>query len=314
MNMIWFTLVGVLFIGFFLLEGISYGAGIMLPMLAKTELERKELYEIVGPGWRSNQMWVILLAFLILPHQVPGASYGMYVALSLLIILLFLRGIAFKMRGFDNEKQNGSVLDKLLWLEGVFSPLLWGVMIGSFVQGRDFVLLTDWQAAFFNMFSTYSLLLGITMIFVCIFFGGLYISVSVKGHMKEKFRATALVSGVIVALLLTGLAVATHMYTDIFADKVVLIIYAASTLAFLLSWLRARQRAVKSAFIISIITVILFVATFVYGTFDLLESYLLINKTMFTQNDSLASIMLGLLIISFVTHSIRRYFYYKNNK
>lgn len=313
MNIVWFALVGVLFIGFFLLEGISYGAGIMLPMMAKKESERKDLYAIVGPGWRSSQMWVILMAFLVLPHQVTGASYGMYIALSLLTILLFLRGIAFKMRKFDGENESGSLLDKVLWLEGTFSPLLWGIIIGSFLEGKGFVPCLDWQASFFSMFGTYGLLLGATLMFLCIFYGALYTSISVKGQLKEKSRATALVMGVILALLLTGLATGTKMYTNIFADVMVLAVYAVGMLAFMLAWFRARQRAVKSAFLLSILFVILFVGAFVFGSFETLQGYLLVQKTIITQNDNIVTIFLGLMGISYISHAIRRWFFYKNN-
>ena len=41
LNTLWFLLIGVLFIGFFVLEGFDYGVGILLPFLGRTDAERR---------------------------------------------------------------------------------------------------------------------------------------------------------------------------------------------------------------------------------------------------------------------------------
>ena len=39
LNVIWFILLTVLFVGFFFLEGFDYGVGVLLPFLGKNDLE-----------------------------------------------------------------------------------------------------------------------------------------------------------------------------------------------------------------------------------------------------------------------------------
>ncbi len=53
LNIIWFVLITVLFIGFFFLEGFDYGVGILLPFLGKTDTERRIIINTIGPvlGW-----------------------------------------------------------------------------------------------------------------------------------------------------------------------------------------------------------------------------------------------------------------------
>ena len=41
LNVLWFILVGVLFAGFFILEGFDYGVGILLPFAGKNDTERR---------------------------------------------------------------------------------------------------------------------------------------------------------------------------------------------------------------------------------------------------------------------------------
>ena len=46
LNILWFILIAVLYIGFFFLEGFDFGVGMLLPFLGKDDLER---------GWSSTR-------------------------------------------------------------------------------------------------------------------------------------------------------------------------------------------------------------------------------------------------------------------
>ena len=59
LNTLWFILVGVLFTGFFVLEGFDYGVGILMPLLGKSELERRTILKSIGPVWDGNEVWLL---------------------------------------------------------------------------------------------------------------------------------------------------------------------------------------------------------------------------------------------------------------
>ena len=59
LNALWFILIGVLFTGFFLLEGFDYGVGILLPFLGKKDEERRVIINTIGPVWDANEVWLI---------------------------------------------------------------------------------------------------------------------------------------------------------------------------------------------------------------------------------------------------------------
>ena len=46
---VWFALIAILWIGYFTLEGFDFGVGILLPVLAKDEQEKRVLYNTIGP-------------------------------------------------------------------------------------------------------------------------------------------------------------------------------------------------------------------------------------------------------------------------
>jgi len=59
LNTLWFILIGVLFIGFFILEGFDYGVGILMPFLGRDDHERRQLINTIGPFWDANEVWLI---------------------------------------------------------------------------------------------------------------------------------------------------------------------------------------------------------------------------------------------------------------
>ena len=56
LNTLWFILIGVLFTGFFFLEGFDYGVGILLPFLGKNDGERRIDHQHHRPilGWQRG--------------------------------------------------------------------------------------------------------------------------------------------------------------------------------------------------------------------------------------------------------------------
>ena len=59
LNILWFILITVLFVGFFFLEGFDFGVGILLPFLGKNDSERRVIINTIGPVWDGNEVWLI---------------------------------------------------------------------------------------------------------------------------------------------------------------------------------------------------------------------------------------------------------------
>ncbi len=59
LNIVWFIIVTILFIGFFFLEGFDYGVGILLPFLGKRDKERRAIINTIGPVWDGNEVWML---------------------------------------------------------------------------------------------------------------------------------------------------------------------------------------------------------------------------------------------------------------
>ena len=55
----WFALIGVLWVGYFFLEGFDFGVGILYPFVTKDDLDRRVLVNAIGPTWDGNEVWLL---------------------------------------------------------------------------------------------------------------------------------------------------------------------------------------------------------------------------------------------------------------
>ena len=59
LKFIWWLLVGVLLVGFAIMDGHDMGVGTLLPFVGKGDEERRVVINTVGPHWDGNQVWFI---------------------------------------------------------------------------------------------------------------------------------------------------------------------------------------------------------------------------------------------------------------
>src|ERR1700676_4797217 len=94
---IWWALLGILLIGFAVMDGFDLGVATLLPFVARTDSERRIAINTVGPVWEGNQVWLILgggAIFAAWPMLYATAFSGFYLAMFLVLAALILRPVA----------------------------------------------------------------------------------------------------------------------------------------------------------------------------------------------------------------------------
>ena len=90
----WFVLIGVLWAGYFVLEGFDFGVGMLLPFVPRDEEERGALLETIGPVWDGNEVWLVVAGaatFAAFPAWYGTMFSGFYLALLLVLVCLIIR-------------------------------------------------------------------------------------------------------------------------------------------------------------------------------------------------------------------------------
>ena len=59
-RLLWWALLGVLLIGIAVMDGFDLGVAILLPVVGRSDAERRIVINTVGPVWEGNQVWLVL--------------------------------------------------------------------------------------------------------------------------------------------------------------------------------------------------------------------------------------------------------------
>ncbi|MFQ5486966.1 MAG: cytochrome d ubiquinol oxidase subunit II [Gammaproteobacteria bacterium] len=143
LQLIWWMLVGVLFMGFALSGGFDMGVGALLPFVGRSDTERRILINAIAPHWDGNQVWFILAAGAIFAAWPP--VYGTALSLFYLPLMVVLFALFFRPVGFDCRSKLENPRWRTFWDWGICAgsalpAFLMGVAFGNLYLGLPFTV------------------------------------------------------------------------------------------------------------------------------------------------------------------------------
>ncbi|MDR2671901.1 MAG: cytochrome d ubiquinol oxidase subunit II [Coriobacteriales bacterium] len=133
---LWFILIGVLVIGYFVLDGFDLGSGALYPFLAKDEKEKALVRRSIGPVWDGNEVWLLTGGGALFAAFAPAYATtfsGFYLAIMLVLFALIARAISVEFRAHDSAWHR--LYDGAFFVGSALPALLFGVAIGNVIQG-----------------------------------------------------------------------------------------------------------------------------------------------------------------------------------
>ena len=219
LNTLLFILIGVLFTGFFFLEGFDYGVGIMLPFLGKKDEERRVIINTIGPFWDGNEVWLLTAGgamFAAFPNWYATLFSCFYLALVLMLMALIVRGVAFEFRGKDNNPRWRALWDWCIFGGSAAPALLWGVAMAGIVRGIPIDGKMQFVGNFFDLLHPYALLGGLASLGVFTLHGALFLSLRTSDDLLARVQKIASRLWLPVLVIGGAAVVATYFATDIF--------------------------------------------------------------------------------------------------
>ena len=203
----WWLLVGILFIGFAVTDGMDMGVGILLPFLGKKDLERRVIINTVGPHWDGNQVWLITAGgaiFAAWPLVYGAAFSGFYFAMLLALFGLFFRPVGFDYRSKIVDPRWRNSWDWGLFIGGVVPALIFGVAFGNLLQGVPFHLDTllrpYYTGRFFGLLNPFALVAGLVSVGMLTMHGAIWLQLRTADPVATRAKAAAKVWGLITIL------------------------------------------------------------------------------------------------------------------
>ncbi|MCG6984410.1 MAG: cytochrome d ubiquinol oxidase subunit II [Thiocapsa sp.] len=211
LKFIWWILVGVLFIGFAITDGMDMGVGALLPFMGKTDAERRVIINTIGPHWDGNQVWLITAGgaiFAAWPLVYASAFSGFYFAMLLALFALFFRPVGFDYRSKIEDPRWRNAWDWGLFIGGVVPALVFGVAFGNLLLGVPFhlddMLRPFYTGSFFGLFHPFALLAGVLSVTMLTMHGAVWLQVRtaepIASRAKGAVRLFAWVSIAVFAL------------------------------------------------------------------------------------------------------------------
>ncbi|BBH24130.1 cytochrome c oxidase assembly protein [Paenibacillus baekrokdamisoli] len=219
LEVLWFVLIAVLFVGFFFLEGFDFGVGMLVPFLGKDDLDRRVLINTIGPFWDGNEVWFITAGgamFAAFPNWYATLFSGFYMALFLMLIALIGRGVAFEFRSKVENPKWRKTWDWVIFFGSLLPPLLWGIALANLMRGVPIDEHMNYTGSFWDLISLYSVTAGFSMVLLFLLHGSLFITLKTTGDMQNKARSVALGIGAWTTILMLLFVVLSYFETDMF--------------------------------------------------------------------------------------------------
>ncbi len=218
LNILWFLLIAVLYIGYFILEGFDLGVGILLPFLGKTDLKRRTLINTIGPHWHGNQVWLITAGgatFAAFPGWYATLFSGFYLPLFFILIALIVRGVAFEFRSQDENPRWRSLWDWAIFFGSAIPALLWGVAFTNFIRGVPIDANQIYVGGFWNLLNPYALIGGVVSLLGFTLHGAVFLTLKTTEDLCEKAQKVAQRLWLPTLAALLAYVVATYFFTDV---------------------------------------------------------------------------------------------------
>ncbi|MGT2950125.1 cytochrome d ubiquinol oxidase subunit II [Streptococcus cuniculi] len=271
LQLLWFFLIGLLFSGFFFLEGFDFGVGMAVQALAKNELEKDQIVETIGPVWDGNEVWLLTAGgamFASFPYWYASLFSGYYLILLIILVGLIIRGVSFEFRHKvpSHEKQRWN------WTLSIGSfivPFFFGIMFISLVQGMPIDENGNMAAHFGDYFNLFSLVGGVAMVLLTYLHGLNYISLKTDGPIRMRARQYAQKLYLVLYLGLVAFAALLFFKTDFFKLHLVptLVLVVAIVVLTVVAHLSVIKKAEMTAFLASGLSLVTVVVLLFQGLF-----------------------------------------------
>lgn len=217
LKILWWVLLGVLLMGLAIMVGMDMGVGALMRFVGKTDGERREALNIVGPHWDGNQVWFILgggAIFAAFPTLYATSFSVFYIVMILLLFSMIMRPVAFEYRSKVAAHKWRESWDWVFLLSGALPMIIYGAAIGNILEGVGFHF--GWDGQYYQtesfwgyLLNPFAILCGLLSLSLAIYQGGTMLMMRGTDPIYTRAKNYASVGGLaaVVLFLIGGVMV-----------------------------------------------------------------------------------------------------------
>ncbi|MDR0779213.1 MAG: cytochrome d ubiquinol oxidase subunit II [Pseudomonadales bacterium] len=192
-----------------ILDGYDLGMGLLLPFA--TDDEKEQMLASIGPFWDANETWLVLgigVLLIAFPEAHGIVLTALYLPVTLMLLGLVLRGIAFdfRIKGTADHKQ---LWNHIFTAGSTLTALAQGWMLGAYITGLS-------QSGLSLLFS---ILVALSMPALYVMLGAAWLQAKTAAPLRHKARAWASVAWLPLGVFFLLASIATPLVSPTIAAK-----------------------------------------------------------------------------------------------
>src|ERR1041385_2355468 len=200
METIWFMLVAFMLVAYVVLDGFDIGAGIVYPLLSRSDDDKRLVLGTIGPVWDGNEVWLLSAGgtlYFAFPLLYASAFSGFYLPLHMVLWLLILRAIGIEFRMHLDEPVWKGFFEGIFVLASALLAIFFGAALGNVIRGVPLgpngfffePLWTNWRVGSENgILDWYTVLSGVVALCALMMHGSLYVAMKTTGELNVRAR------------------------------------------------------------------------------------------------------------------------------
>ncbi len=196
-------------LAYVVLDGYDLGVGILLPLAS--DADKDMMIASIGPFWDANETWLVLGVGILLvafPMAHGTILTALYLPVSLMLIGLTLRGVAFDFRVKAHARQK-KAWNRAFFAGSFLAAMSQGYMLGQVVLGFNSAPL----ALLFSIFIGLGLVAGYTLLGAC------WLVAKTSATLQRSALTWARNSVLLTALGVAAVSVATPLLSETIFEK-----------------------------------------------------------------------------------------------
>jgi cytochrome bd ubiquinol oxidase subunit II len=296
LNVIWYLLFVGIIAAYVILDGFDLGVGMLHPVVARDDRERRMSLNSIGPVWDGNEVWLVVgggVLFAAFPEVYATLFSGFYPAFMLVLAFLILRAVSIEFRSKRPSQRWRTFWDWVFGLASLLLALLLGVAFGNIAEGVPIDSAHNIRFDPLGLVGPYALLVGVTAVAMLAHHGAIYLALKTEGDLQRRARRAAGTLSLAFLVLIVATAVATAAFyphlTVLYRQVWPLVVPLAAVIA-IANVIRENRRANEAAaFLSSCAAIGLVLATVGLGQYPAVLTSSLNSANSLTLSNSMSS-------------------------
>jgi cytochrome d ubiquinol oxidase subunit II len=223
MESIWYAIVAFMVAAYVVLDGFDIGAGIIAPVIARSDDDRRTILRSIGPVWDGNEVWLLAAGgtlYFAFPLLYASSFSGFYLPLMMVLWLLMLRGLGVELRNHIESHVWRGFFDFIFSMASILLAIFFGAALGNVIRGVPLrpdgyffeALWTNWRVGPEpGILDWYTVMAGIVALVVLAQHGALYVATKTEAELNTRVSKLASTLWPVV-LLLTLISLVATIY------------------------------------------------------------------------------------------------------